>query len=322
MDSTFVAVLAVPLVAKDKVIGALAVGGEPGRVFDDEDVRLVQAFADQAAIALENARLFQEAQHALADLKAAQQQLVQGATMRALGELASGASHHLNNLMAVVVGRVRLLLSSPESAPLRRPLEVIERAAMDATEVVRRVSRFARMQPLEDWQPLDLRQLASEVLELTRARWQDAARSQGIRIEAVLEGSDLQPIMGNPAALREVLMNLVLNAVEALPNGGNIAVRTFSEGGWVGLAVSDTGVGMSPQVRERALEPFFTTKGPRSTGLGLSESYGILQRHGGKLTVESAEGQGTTVTVHLPVASPSESERSQTEPARLGVAAL
>ena len=322
MDSTFVAVLAVPLVAKDKVIGSLVVGDRVGRVYRAEEIRLVQAFADQAAIALENARLFQEAQHALADLKAAQEQLVQGATMRALGELASGTSHHLNNLMAIVLGRVRLLLAGPESAPLRRPLEVIERAAMDATEVVRRVSRFARMQPLEDWQPLDLRQLASEVLELTRARWQDAAQAQGIRIEAALEGPDLQPVMGNAAALREVLMNLVLNAVEALPNGGKIAVRTFSEGGWVGLAVSDTGVGMSPQVRERALEPFFTTKGPRSTGLGLSESYGILQRHGGKLTVESAEGQGTTVTVHLPVASPSVSEGTRGEPARLAASAL
>ena len=322
MDSTFTAVLAVPLVAQDRVIGALVVGDRVGRVYRAEETRLVQAFADQAALALENARLFQEAQHALADLKTAQEQLIQGATMRALGELAAGAAHHLNNLMTIVLGRVRLLLAGPESAPLRRPLEVIERAAMDAAEVVRRVSRFARMQPLEDWQRLDLRQLASEVLELTRARWQDAAQAQGIRIEAALEGSDLQPVTGNAAALREVLMNLVLNAVEAVPSGGKIAVRTFSEDAWVGLSVSDTGVGMSPQVRERALEPFFTTKGPRSTGLGLSESYGILQRHGGKLTVESAEGQGTTVTVHLPVASPSVSEGTPGEPARFAASAL
>ena len=116
-----------------------------------------------------------------------------------------------------------------------------------------------------------------------------------------MEGPDLPPIIGNAAALREVLMNLMLNAVEALPKGGEITLRTFSEDGWVGLAVSDTGVGMSPEVRERVLEPFFTTKGPRSTGLGLSSSYGILQRHGGKLMIESAESRGTTVTVRLPV---------------------
>jgi CheY-like chemotaxis protein/anti-sigma regulatory factor (Ser/Thr protein kinase) len=128
--------------------------------------------------------------------------------------------------------------------------------------------------------------------------------------------------MGNSAGLREVLINLVLNAVEALPKGGKIAVRTFSDDGWVGLAVSDTGVGMPPEVRERALEPFFTTKGPRSTGLGLSESYGILQRHGGKLTVESAEGHGSTVTVHLPVAPRAESGGARGEPARFAASAL
>jgi signal transduction histidine kinase/HAMP domain-containing protein len=318
----FRAVLAVPLVVKEKVIGGLAVRDQEGRAFTAEEVQLAQAFADQAALSLENARLFDEAQSALVDLKAAQQRLVEGATMRALGELASGAAHHLNNLLAIVLGRVRLLLDGPEAAPVRRPLEVIERAATDAAEVVRRVSRFARMQPLEDWQALNLRQLASEVLELTRARWQDAAQAQGIRIEAVLEGSDLQPAMGNASALREVLLNLVLNAVEALPNGGKIAVRTFSEAAWVGLSVSDTGVGMSAEVRERVMEPFFTTKGPRRTGLGLSESYGIIQRHGGKLMVESVEGQGTTVTVHLLVASPSVSEGTRGEPARFAASSL
>jgi GAF domain-containing protein/CheY-like chemotaxis protein/anti-sigma regulatory factor (Ser/Thr protein kinase) len=295
------AVLAVPLVARDRVVGALSLAGDTGRAFDQEEVRLAQAFADQAALALENARLYGEAQQALADLRAAQERLVQGATMRALGELASGAAHHLNNLLAVVLGRVRLLLAGEQPPGLRRPLQSIERAAADAAEVVRRISRFARTQPIEESEPVDLKAVAGEVLEMTRARWQDAAQARGVRIDATAEGEEVPPVAANATALREALINLVLNAVEALPAGGRIVLRTFREGPWACVAVSDSGVGMSEELKARALDPFFTTKGPRSTGLGLSVAYGILRRHGGELAIESAEGRGTTVTVRLPL---------------------
>jgi len=320
----FRAVLAVPLVVQGRVIGALTVGGPAGRVFQVEEIRLAGAFADQAALALENARLFETTRSALADLKAAQEQLVQGATMRALGELAAGTAHHLNNLLAIVLGRVHLLLQTGGASPLRRALEIIERATRDAAEVVRRVARLARGQPLHERQPLDLRALATEVIELTRTRWQDQARARGIHIEAGLEGEDLPAPVGDAAALREVLLNLVLNAVEALPRGGRIILRTFREDGWVCLAVSDTGVGMPPEVKERALEPFFTTKGPKGMGLGLSLAYGILDRHGGALSIESTEGRGTTVTLRLPIRSGLEAEapRAESQPARPSTSAL
>ncbi|MBI4588266.1 MAG: GAF domain-containing protein [Candidatus Rokubacteria bacterium] len=295
--------LGVPVKVGERLVGVLSVRTRGERGLGPEDLAIATAFASQAAIALENARLFQEAQHALADLKAAQEQLIQSATMRALGELAAGMAHHLNNLLAIMLGRLRLLLSSAESAAIRRPLTIVERAAMDATEVVRRLSRFARVQPTEEWQPVNLRELATEVLEMMRPRWQDAAQAQGIRIEAIVEGREVPTVVGNAVSLREVLINLVLNAVDALPAGGRIVIRTFGEHGWACLAVSDTGVGMSDAVRERAAEPFFTTKGPKATGLGLSASYGVLQRHGGELRIESAEGQGTTVTIRLPIRS-------------------
>ncbi len=307
------AVLAVPLLSKDRLIGALVAGDQAGRVFSGGEMRVAQAFADHAALAFENARLFDETQRALADLKVAQEQLVQDATMRALGELASGAAHHLNNLLAVVLGRVGLLLSREESAPMRRPLEIIQRAARDAAEVVRRVSRFAQMRTAEDRQPVDLKQLAAEVLEMTRLRWQDTAQAQGLQIEVSLEGPDVPLVTGDAAALREVLVNLVLNAVDALPSGGQIVLRTFHQNGWVGVAVTDTGVGMSREVQERALKPFFTTKGPGGRGLGLSVAYGILQQHRGELIIESIEGQGTTVTVRLPVGSSRDWKQARTE---------
>jgi CheY-like chemotaxis protein/anti-sigma regulatory factor (Ser/Thr protein kinase) len=117
-----------------------------------------------------------------------------------------------------------------------------------------------------------------------------------------LEAGDIPSVNGEPGPLREVLVNLVLNAIDALPEGGRITIRTWHDDGWVNCSVSDTGVGMSPEVQRRALEPFFTTKGVRSTGLGLSVNYGILQRLGGELAVDSEEGRGTTVSFKLPVA--------------------
>jgi CheY-like chemotaxis protein len=252
------------------------------------------------ALALENSRLYEEAQRTLADLQTAQEELVRGATLRALGELASGAAHHLNNLLAVITGRVQLLLQTAEGPAIRQPLEMVNQAAADAAEVVRRVQRFARTQALEDRQPVDLNQVAREVVEMTRARWHEEAQAHGISIDVALELNHVSFVLGNSAALREVATNLLINAVDAMPYGGRIILRTFDDDADVCLVVSDEGVGMPPAVRERALEPFFTTKGIRSTGLGLSVNYGIVRGHGGEMRIDSVEGRGTTIIIRLP----------------------
>jgi len=262
---------------------------------------VIRKVLKQHELALENARLYAQAQQALAELQAAQDKLVEGATLRALGEMASGAAHHLNNLLAVVIGRTQLLLQRADAGSCRQPLEAIERAAGDAAEVVRRVQRFARMGAPEERQELDLNALAREVIEMTQPRWQDHAQARGIPIEVALRAGAVAPVSGNPPALREVVMNLVLNAVDALPAGGRIEIRTFLEGERACLAVADNGMGMPDEVRGHALEPFFTTKGPKGTGLGLSVSYGIAKSHGGELDLQSAPGRGTVATVRLPV---------------------
>lgn len=255
----------------------------------------------QHDLARENARLYDEAQQALADLKVAQEQLVRSATLRALGELAAGAAHHLNNLLAVILGRVELLLRTDEPGQMRQQtLHIIHKAATDAAEVVRRVQQFARM-PAPEQRTVDLHQIAADVLEMTRSRWEDAVQVQALTVEATLEGTAVAPVRGHPAALREVVTNLVLNAVDAMPSGGRVTLRTAEADGWVSLTVADTGIGMTEQVRRRCLEPFFTTKGMRSTGLGLSVNYGIIKQHGGDLDIESTEGVGTVVTIRLPV---------------------
>jgi signal transduction histidine kinase len=261
---------------------------------------VIRKVLKQHELALENARLYAQAQRALAELEAAQEKLVEGATLRALGGMASGATHHLNNLLAGVIGRTELLLQGADAGWCRQSLEAIERAARDAAEVVRRLQRFARMGASEERQKLDLNVLAREVLELTQPRWQDEAQARGVQIEVALRPGAVAPVSGNASALREVVINLVLNAVDALPAGGRIEIRTFPQGERACLAVADNGAGMPEEVRRRALEPFFTTKGPTGTGLGLSVSYGIVKSHGGELDLQSAPGRGTVATVRLP----------------------
>lgn len=296
------AVLAVPLRAKGTLIGVLAVADKPGRTFSHAEIALLQAFADQAALALENARLYQRAQQAYAELAEAQDRLVRGETMRAMGELASGVAHHLNNLLAIILGRVQLSLAKTLTPDVARHLGIAERAILDGAEVIRRMRGFSLGQPEPDLAEVELNRLVEEIIELTRPRWEDEAHVHGVTIETRLESSAIPPVQGEVGPLREVLMNLVLNAVDAMPEGGRITLRTWADDAWVHCSVSDTGVGMTPEVRRRALEPFFTTKGVRSTGLGLSMNYGIVQRLGGELTIDSVEGRGTTITFTLPVA--------------------
>ncbi|MBI4241533.1 MAG: GAF domain-containing protein [Candidatus Rokubacteria bacterium] len=298
------ALLVVPLLTNDQAVGAIAVCRTAPYNFSPQEIEHITLFANQAAVALHNSALINELRTALADLKTAQEHLVRGETLRAMGEMTAGAAHHLNNLLAVVLGRVQLLLSRIQEPDARHALEIVERMALEAAEVVRRVREFTRGQPVTEMVPVDLNQLAREVLELTRPRWQDQAQVREVSIEAELELGEIPRVVGEPAPLREALLNLVLNAIEALPQGGRITAKTWASPQGVHCSITDTGVGMDEPAQQRAMEPFFTTKGPRSTGLGLSVSYGIVKRHGGELAVESREGQGTTVTLCLPLAPP------------------
>jgi signal transduction histidine kinase/CheY-like chemotaxis protein len=299
------AMLVLPLACGAEVVGALVLETMegPARITEDQ-VRFGAAIAAQVALGVENARRCRDAHQALAERSTADERLVRGETLRALGELAAGTAHHLNNLLAVVVGRTELLLGRDVSAPIRRPLELILRAARDGAEVVRRIQEFARTKHPDAWEAVSLDEVAQDVLEMTRFRWRDGACAEGLTIDAVHHPGGVPPVAGHAASLREVVTNLVLNAIEALPGGGHITMRTWAEGGTVALSVADDGVGMPPDVLRRAQEPFFTTKGVKSTGLGLSVNYGIVKRHNGTTTIESAVGRGTTVTLRLPAHAP------------------
>ena len=278
--------------------------------FGSTDLQFLNALMTYIGYAVDNSRLLEEAQSSATqlqgvvdDLKSTQAQLVRGETLRAMGQLSSGMAHHLNNLFAVILGRVELLMGKVQEQSVRRSLEIIQRTAQDGAEVVRRVQRFSRVQPVSDAVAVDLNQLVHEVVELTRPRWQDEAQLRGSRIEVAVETGTVGAAADEPAPLREVLMNLLPNAADSITQAGKVTLRTWTRDDRVYCSVSDTGSGMPEEVRRRALEPFFTTKGPKATGLGLSVAYGTVQRYGGTLTVESTEGQGTSVEVSLPTAS-------------------
>jgi len=306
--------MCMPVRVGDRVIGVLNLakkedqsGGSVIRAFTPTDLQFLNALMTYIGYAVDNARLLDEAQDAarklqsvVDDLKATQAQLVRGETLSAIGKLASGMAHHLNNLFAVILGRLETLLVKVPDQEARRYLEIVQRAAQDGAEVVRRVQRFGRVQPVSRTVPVDLNQLAQEVLELTRPRWHNEALLRQIRVDTALDLGAIRPVAGELAPLREVLMNLLLNGIDAMPGGGRLIFKTWMTGPDVHCSVSDTGAGMSEEVRHRALDPFFTTKGPKSTGLGLSVTYGIVQRHNGKLEIESTPGRGTTVTITLP----------------------
>lgn len=242
---------------------------------------------------------------AMEELKAAQQQAIQQERLRALGTMASGIAHDFNNSLAAILGFSELLVHRPENLADKektlRYLQMMNTAAQDAGTVVNRLREFYRQREEgEVFAPVDLNQLVKEAVSLTQPKWKNQAEANGITIQIVTELGGIPLVIGNAADLREALTNLIFNAVDAMPQGGTIALCTRSDGAQVTLEVSDTGLGMTEEVRRRCLEPFFTTKGDRGTGLGLSMVYGILQRHHGTIDIRSKLGAGTTFVLTLP----------------------
>jgi signal transduction histidine kinase/ActR/RegA family two-component response regulator len=303
--------MAEPLLYRERLIGVISIDSEkPGGGFTQEDWQLLRLFADQAAIAIANAQLFQAQQAAYTDLERAQEELVRAEKLRALGQLAAGVAHDLNNTLAAVLGQAELLRLGDLDTGAQEALQTLELAATDGALIVRRLQDFARQRASEALAPCDLGEVVRQALDFTRPQWKDAAERQGRRIAIRLEVPALPPVLGDPSSLREALANLLLNAVDAMPQGGTLRIgaREISPPDatdadrWVELTVEDTGVGMPEEVRRRIFEPFFTTKGVRGTGLGLSVVYGILERHGGRIAVASTPGAGTVFTCHVRVA--------------------
>jgi signal transduction histidine kinase/PAS domain-containing protein len=296
------ALLCVPLRVREKVAGAITLTRVGDRIFRDADLELATLFAGQCSAAISNARLYEETRRAYDDLREAQSQLVQSAKLNALGELAGGVAHNFNNILAAILGRTQLLLQSVSDAGERRQLEVIERAALDGAQAVRRVQEFTRLRQDEHFEALDVKEVLQGVLELTRPAWEAEAKRRGVTLAVALELRARQPAAGNASELREVFTNLILNALDAMPWGGTLTLSSADADGEVCVRVTDTGVGMDAETRGHIFDPFFTTKRIKGTGLGLSVAYGIIARHHGRIEVESEPGRGSVFSVWLPAA--------------------
>ena len=222
--------------------------------------------------------------------------------MRSLGQLSAGVAHNFNNALAAVLGRTQLLLRSVTDERHRRSLEVIETATQDAAEIVRRIQTFARRAPSAQFNKVSLAALITDAMQLTRTSWEDDAYVHNLRYEVTFtnEAGDDDHVAANATEVREIFVNLIFNALDAMPAGGRIEVRESKRDAWLVVEVRDTGDGIPPEFRERIFEPFFTTKGSQGSGLGLAVSYGIIKRHGGIIEVGSAPGGGTIFTLKFP----------------------
>jgi len=220
--------------------------------------------------------------------------------LRALGQLASGVAHDFNNSLAAILGRAQLLRRQVRDEALLRNLDIIQTAAEDAAATVRRIQTFARKSPVKEFELLDVRSLLQDAVEITRTRWQNEARLRGLEYDVKLEAATDLNTFGSASELREVFVNLIVNAVDAMPRGGKLWISGERNDGRLQLQFNDNGTGMPDDVRQKIFEPFFSTKGAHGTGLGLSVSYSIIERHEGSIKVESEPGNGTTFTIDLP----------------------
>src|SRR3989441_1163312 len=295
----------IPLLTHERLIGALTLWLEPGRLLSPDELQALEALADQAALAFENARLYASARDSFARLRDTQMQLVHAAKMSALGQLVAGVAHELNNPLSVIVGYGQLLLARELPAAMKRPIEMVVSQADRMAKIVRNLLFFSRQRPPER-AALDL----NEVIERTLSLRLNQLTLSGISVERDL-ASGLPAIVGDPNQLEQVFLNLLLNSEQAIHDGkrgARIVVRTStSEGGRaVKAQVIDDGPGIPGEVLAHVFEPFFTTKEVGTgAGLGLSVSYGIVQEHGGRFVVESVPG-ATVFTLELPVAPPAE----------------
>jgi signal transduction histidine kinase/ActR/RegA family two-component response regulator len=259
----------------------------------------VETSAAQAAQAEDHVK---ELSHYITEQERIREQFSQMEKLSALGELASGVAHDFNNTLAGILGRAQLLQRTSDPEKLKRGLDIIIKTAEDGAKTVKRIQDFARQRRDHDFELVSIDQILLDASEITRPRWKNCAEASNIHITLDLHIGSNAMVMGDDSELREVLVNMVFNAVDAMPEGGTLSLTSRTVGEQVIVEVVDSGVGMYPEVRSKIFDPFFTTKGKAGLGLGLAVSFGIIRRHGGHIDVESQYGKGTEFRVTLPVA--------------------
>lgn len=243
---------------------------------------------------------------ALGQLQATQSEIIQRERMHALGRMANGIAHDFNNALAPILGFSELLLMKPEtlqdSKKVRNYIELIHTAAKDSAKVVSRLREFYRYRDEgEVFTPVVINDVVLQAISISQPRWKDQALAEGVNIDIRTEMGNVPTVPGNESELREMVVNLIFNAIDAIPKRGTITIQTETQGRWLAITVKDDGIGMSEEVKARCLEPFYSTKEDLGTGLGLGSVYGIVRRHEGEIDIQTEEGRGTSICVSLPL---------------------
>jgi signal transduction histidine kinase/ActR/RegA family two-component response regulator len=317
-----------PLQVESAVFGVLLAARREPDSFSSSECEFLRQLSEHVALAAHQAQLHSALQRAYDDLRQSQQSVIQQERLRVLGQMASGIAHDINNALTPASLYTETLLEDDKtlSPTSRELLGVVHRAIGDVTHTVARMREFYRQQDAQaNLAPIALNDLVCQVVELTRARWRDMPMQRGVAVGVQLNlAANLPPMQGVASEIREALINLLMNAVDAMPNGGTISVTTAVEPetaerpSRIRCEIADTGTGMDEDTRRRCLEPFFTTKGERGTGLGLAMVYGVLQRHAAELEIDSAPGRGTTMRLIFRTIDPAQTqaENAGIEPAR------
>lgn len=297
-----------PLVVENQVFGVLIAARRQEQAFTSTDCEFLKQLSEHVALATHQAQLYGALQQAYDDLRQTQHTVMQQERLRALGQMASGIAHDINNAISPVSLYTDILLEREPnlSDRARSFLTTIQRAIEDVASTVARMREFYRQrEPELTLARIDVNKLVKQVLELTRPRWCDLPQQRGVVFELQTQlAAELPEIMGAEGEIRDALTNLIFNAVDAMPEGGSLTLRTVptagNNGPAVHIEVTDSGIGMDEETRRRCLEPFFTTKGERGTGLGLAMVYGMIQRHSAELEIDSTAGKGTTMRLIFP----------------------
>jgi signal transduction histidine kinase/ActR/RegA family two-component response regulator len=308
------AMVAAPLAVESQVFGVLIAARRQRESFSSGECEFLRQLSEHVALAAHQTQIYTALQRAYDDLRQTQQAVMQQERLRALGQMASGIAHDINNAISpVALYTESLLETEPTLSPrARNYLETIQHAIEDVTHTVARMREFYRQRDTQlTLGPIELNPLVKHAVDISRARWSDMPQQRGVSIELKIDlAPELPVVLGLESEIREALVNLIFNAVDAMPTGGTLTLRTRTLAsqpgsgnvrGSVLVEVADTGVGMDEDTRRRCLEPFFTTKGERGTGLGLAMVYGIVKRHNAEIEIDSVVGKGTTMRLSFPV---------------------
>jgi signal transduction histidine kinase len=296
-------ILCVPLKAKTKMIGVLEVINKVDDTsFTEEDAMLLNIFANQAAVAIENARFYGELKDRYEEEKQLQEKLAESEKLRAMGLMASGVAHDFNNMLAIIFGNIDLAEVEDNKDMILKRLAKIKRAAVDSANIIKRLQKFTKTNSEDTpFQPVKYNDLVREAIEISTPMWKDGPQAKGISIEIVDALTEEEfIILGNETDLREAIINMIFNSVNAMPQGGKIHLAMYTKNEDIYLEISDNGIGMTEETKRRIFDPFFTTKGVNHSGLGMSMLYGTIKMHNGSIDIKTKPGEGTMFTIVLP----------------------